>query len=189
MSLTNAMMGELPKTVNPDAISMMDKLNGMEVPQSRESFAEEVYRALEKDFQGDALSKELQRLRLSTTEELLSSVDAYIALRKKYPGIAFHNEFMQRSGSEVTDTALFIIDNVVKKARITDRFDIMSEVCTVLENKFGCGDKLEANLNKMNLRTTEDILHAIDLYFVMCRLYPDTVFGRERMQKVWADAV
>lgn len=89
----------------------------------------------------------------------------------------------------VSDTALFLIDTVVTKTKVTGRYDIVSAVCEILEAKFGDGAKLEANLEKLNLQTTKDILHAVDLYFIMKKLYPDTVFGRDRMVKAWSKVI
>ena len=41
----------------------------------------------------------------------------------------------------------------------------------------------------MHLTTTKYILYAIDPYFVLKKLYPDTVFGRERVREAWQDAI
>ena len=68
---------------------------------------------------------------------------------------------------------MFVIDNVVRRSRLTNRYDVMERFCAVLEHRFGTGAKLDENLEKMHLATTKDV-------------YPDTVFGRKRMQSVWA---
>jgi len=182
------MLSELPDGVIPEAISEIDKINGMNIPEDCGAFAETIDKALRAKW-GREAKRESQRLGLDTKEGLQHTVDAYITLRKEYPNIAFHNDYVTRSGTTVSDTALFLIDVAVREKKITDRFDIVSEVSNMLETRFGDTDKLEVNLEKLNMRTTKDILHAIDLYFIMRELYPDTVFGRERMRKAWKCAI
>lgn len=189
MSKVASILGELPANVVPDAIVLMDKINGTYFPVHPETLVEEVHKVLAKTYSGSVLTEELRRLNLDTPEGMDLTVATYTALRKQHPKTRFCERFEASSGMEVTDTALFIIDNVVKKHKITDRFDIMSAVCDTLERKFGESERLENNLDKLNLRTTKDILHAIDIYFVMRRLYPETVYGRERMAQAWADVI
>lgn len=188
MSKVKSILGELPANVIPDAIALMDSINGTHFPICPETLAEEVYSVLAKRHPGSALNEELRRLNLDTTEGMRQAVDAYTALRKTYPKMSFCGK-SEMGSTEVTDTALFIIDSVVRKRHVTDRFDIVSAVCDVMEKKFGESERLERNLDKFNLRTTKDILHAIDIYFVMRKLYPDTVYGRERMVQTWADVI
>ena len=88
----------------------------------------------------------------------------------------------------ISDITLFVIDNIVKKTHITNRYDVMSHVCEIMEHRFGDGDRLEQNLDRLNLKTTKDVLYAVDIYFIMKKLYPDTVFGRKRMYGAWASA-
>lgn len=90
--------------------------------------------------------------------------------------------------SGISDIALFLVDNIVTKTKVTNRYNIMSHVCEILEYRFGDGEKLEQKLDQLNLATTKDVLHVIDIYFTMKKLYPDTVFGRKRMYGVWAPA-
>lgn len=188
MSMTKSMLSELPETVIPEAISVIDKINGTNIPEDCDAFAETIDKALREKW-GKEYRREAKRLGIDTQEGLRLTVDIYITLRKEYPNIAFHNDYVMRSGTTVSDTALFLIDVAVREKKITDRFDIVSEVSNMLEARFGDTDKLEVNLEKLNMRTTKDILHAIDLYFIMRELYPDTVFGRDRMRKAWKCAI
>lgn len=182
-------LGDLPTNVVPDAIALMDKINGTHFPINSEILTEEIHNILARDYHGAALDEELQRLKIDTPEGMNLTINAYAALREKHPKMRFCKKSETNSGMEVTDTALFIIDSVVKKHQITDRFDIVSAVCDVLERKFGESERLESNLDKFNLRTTKDILHAVDIYFVMQKLYPETVYGRARMEEVWSDVI
>ena len=109
--------------------------------------------------------------------------------RSKYPSTKFADDQIRQGGSDVTDTALFVIDSVVQKYKITDRFDIMSAVCDAVRSKYGEGDRLELHLRRMHLLTTKDVLYAIDIYSTLKQLYPDIVFGRERVRESWADAI
>ena len=65
----------------------------------------------------------------------------------------------------------------------------MSAVCDAVRSKYGEGDRLELHLRRMHLLTTKDVLYAIDIYSTLKQLYPDIVFGRERVRESWADAI
>ena len=131
---------------------------------------------------------------IETKEKLLDVADRYLKWKADHPQQEYvckdcvdsTKEDGSIAASSISDITLFVIDNIVKRTRITDRYDVMEHVCDVLEHRFGTGEKLEQNLEKLNLSTTKDVLNAIDIYFVMKQLYPDTVFGRKRMQNVWA---
>lgn len=189
MGLTKAMLKELPAQVVPEALAAIDKAVGGKVPDDREQFASTVAMAMSGLADGAELQNMLSRYNMETPAGFNLTLDSYASLRARYPEVAFHDDFISRPNTEVTDTALFLVDSIVKKKKVTDRYDVMAEICAALENKFGCDDKLELNLEKLNLRSTKDILHAIDFYFVMCNLYPGTSFGRDRMRKVWAGVV
>ena len=96
----------------------------------------------------------------------------------EYDFITFTNTSRQKkeSGKEQIDS--MVIRNNAR----------MLEKAQMQENSiFNLNLQIEAtNLAKMNLTTTKDVLYAIDIYFTMKRLYPDTVFGRKRMKSVWA---
>ena len=147
----------------------------------------------------DSLEDAMLALGVGTREELLEAVRIFQAWRSENPEPAQAQERTKKDDEEpndqlqeelaqssVNDTAMFVIDNVVRRSRLTNRYDVMERFCAVLEHRFGTGAKLDENLEKMHLATTKDVLQAIDIYFVMKDLYPDTVFGRKRMQSVWA---
>lgn len=188
MSMSKRMIAKLPPGVKPEAISKIDLINGMDVPADRARFADTILTAL-KDSCGETFDGEMLRLGMQSRPDFLRAIDAYITLREQYPGIAFHDEFVTRTGTDVSDVALFLIDSIVTKSNIKDRYDVMSEICEVLERKYGDGPALEKGLRKLNMQTTDKILHAIDLYFIMRKLYPSMNFRRERIQKAWADVV
>lgn len=188
--ITKQILAEIPHGIEPEAIVLMDEMNGMKIPTDTDVFAEEFKEFLQTRASEQTLDEKLKELKLETTEEMRATVDTYFMLRTKHPHMAFHNEFLPRVGSNVTDNTLFLIDNIVKKTRITDKYGIVDAVCKAIETKFGDNERrLNEGLSKMNLRTTNDILHAVDIYFIMRKLYPDAVFGRERAERFWADAV
>ena len=51
----------------------------------------------------------------------------------------------------------------VRTVGSVDRIRLLEAICDVLERKFQ-GKTLEYHLKQMNLRTTKDILYAIDIY-------------------------
>lgn len=164
----------------------------------RFELAAAVYKALAMEHR-DNLLPEMERLGIGTRDELLDAVDWYLENGDQPDDLIGYgmeeddeDEFFPPPGrkevseSSISDITLYVIDNIVRRTRVTDRYDVMAHVCDVMERRFGTGEKLEQNLAKLNLTTTKEVLHAIDLYFTMKRLYPDTVFGRRRMQGVWA---
>ena len=189
MSFTNQMLRLIPPGVNPEAICLMDDIMDHKPVLSREGLSAAVFERLEDQFEGDALDKELERLHLVKMSDMYQTIDAYDTLCRKFPENRFAEERIRGGADDVTDTALFIIDSVVQKNRITDRYDIMSAVCDAVQNKYGGGDRLDTHLRRMHLTTTKDILYAIDIYFIMKKLYPDTAFGRERVRDAWKDAI
>lgn len=189
MSMTSQMIQQLPPNVSPAAVCLIDTVLGHKPMMNREASASAVFEYLEARFQDDALDTKLEQLHLSKMSEMYAALDAYGALRSKYPSTKFADDRIRESGRDVTDTALFVIDSVVRKSKITDRFDIMSAVCDAVQKKYGTGDRMELHLRRMHLLTTKDILYAIDIYFTLRQLYPDTVFGRERVRESWADAI
>lgn len=188
MSMSKNMIAKLPSGVMPEAISKIDLINGMAIPEDRVLFADGILKAF-KESCGESFDEELRRLGMQSQPDFLRTIDAYIGMREQYPGIAFHDGFVSRTGTNVSDVALFLIDSIVKKNNISDRYDVMSEVCEALEQKYGSGPALEKHLGKLNMQTTDKILHAIDMYFIMRKLYPGMNFSRERMRKAWADVV
>lgn len=189
MSMTNLMIQQLPPDVSPEAVCLIDTVLEHRKMMNREASSSAVFEYLESRFQDDALDAELERLHLSKMRDMNAALDAYAALRRKYPTTKFADDRIRREHNDVTDTALFVIDSVVRKYKITDRFDIMSAVCDAVRSKYGEGDRLEVHLRRMHLLTTKDILYAIDIYSTLKQLYPDTVFGRERVRESWADAI
>lgn len=189
MSLSNQMLRLIPPDVVPEAICLMDDIMGHMPVVSQEGLSAAVFERLESQFKGDALDKELARLHLTQMSDMKKAIYAYNILCSKFPNTRFSEERIRGESNDVTDTALFIIDSVVQKNKITDRYDIMSAVCNAVQNKYGAGDRLDVHLRRMHLKTTKDILYAIDIYFIMRKLYPDTAFGRERVREAWKDAI
>jgi len=185
---------QLPSGVLPEAIERIDKVAQETNCKDCESLATAVYKSLASEHRDGSLEDAMQSLGIGTSAELLTAVNAYIALKEENPDISFYEAPGEESftseddSSEVSDIALFLIDNIVKKTKVTNRYDVMSHVCEILEHRFGDGEKLEQNLKKLHLKTTKQVLHAVDIYFIMKKLYPDTVFGRKRMYGVWASS-
>lgn len=158
------------------------------------ALATEIYKHLAAQYRDGGLEQAMASLGIETKEKLLDVSDRYLKWKADHPesdpvekdATDTTTEDNSIAASSISDITLFVIDNIVKRTRITDRYDVMEHVCDVLEHRFGTGEKLEQNLEKLNLSTTKDVLNAIDIYFVMRQLYPDTVFGRKRMQNVWA---
>lgn len=188
-----------PEKLHEDIFTICLRLTKPDVHIDEIKLATEVYKVLAAQHQDGSLKDVMMTLGVGTREELLEAVRTFQLWRAENPEFAqpqeedddedekpdaqFREELSQ---SSINDTAMFVIDNVVKRSRLTNRYDVMERFCAVLEHRFGTGDKLDENLEKMHLATTKDVLQAIDIYFVMKDLYPDTVFGRKRMQSVWA---
>lgn len=188
-----------PENIHEDIFNICFRLTMPNVPIDEMKLATEVYKALAAQHRDGSLEGAMVALGVGTREELLDAVRTFQAWRSENPESAQAQEEPSQddeepddqlqeelSNSSVNDTAMFVIDNVVKRSRLTNRYDVMERFCAVLEHRFGSGAKLDENLEKMHLATTKDVLQAIDIYFVMKDLYPDTVFGRKRMQSVWA---
>lgn len=193
---TEYILNNLAEDVLPQTIICIDKTARDHGLSDRTSLAMEFYKDLAKEYKGDALPARMRELGVETSEKMLAAIDAYARLKQEYPEAVFYivpeikessprGRESQFSDSEVNDIVLFVIDNIVKKTKTTDRYDVMSHVCEIMEHRFGAGARLEYNLGKLNLKTTKDVLRAIDIYFIMKKLYPDTVFGRQRMHSVW----
>ena len=182
---------------DPEAMALIAKVAQDTPTEDRFELATAVYKTLAMEHR-ENLSMEMNRLGIGTRDELLCAVDQYLENKDEWStpesceeeigdeDLASHLERNEISESSISDITLYVIDNIVRRTRVTDRYDVMAHVCDVMERRFGTGEKLEQNLTKLKLATTNDVLHAIDLYFTMKRLYPDTVFGRKRMQSVWA---
>lgn len=188
-----------PENIHEDIFNICLQLTKSNVPISEIKLATEVYKTLAAQHRDDSLEDAMLALGVGTREELLEAVRIFQAWRSENPELAQAQERTKKDDEEpndqlqeelaqssVNDTAMFVIDNVVRRSRLTNRYDVMERFCAVLEHRFGTGAKLDENLEKMHLATTKDVLQAIDIYFVMKDLYPDTVFGRKRMQSVWA---
>ena len=78
----------------------------------------------------------------------------------------------------VSDGAMRIVEEVVKRTNNRDRSFLLTAICEELETRF-VGESLEYHLSQMHISGTSDILHAIDLYFVMEKLFPGTSFARQ----------
>lgn len=188
----------LPDEPVPEAMTLIAKVAQDGPTEDRFDLAAAVYKALAMEYR-EELPQEMERLGIGTRDELLYAVDMYLEDPESWKPQedcleeedeetedAPPLERQEVSQSAISDITLYVIDNVVRRTRITDRYDVMAHVCDVMERRFGSGEKLEQNLAKLNLATTKDVLYAIDIYFTMKQLYPDTVFGRKRMKNVWA---
>ena len=185
----------LPSGVLPETIVQIDKVAQVAETTNCDDLATDLYKRLAAKYRGDRLYIEMQKLNIETPEKLLAAVDAYLSIKKIYPDTKFYNGaddgdmvVSDVAASGISDITLFVIDNIVKKTHITNRYDVMSHVCEIMEHRFGDGDRLEQTLDSLNLKTTKDVLRAVDIYCIMKKLYPDTVFGRKRMYGAWASA-
>lgn len=77
----------------------------------------------------------------------------------------------------ITDGIMRMIEQVKKKLNSSDRLEILSLVCHEMEIRYP-GNSLEYHLSQMGIRTTNDILDAIDIYLIMIELEPDTTFEK-----------
>ena len=59
-----------------------------------------------------------------------------------------------------------VIDFAIMQTSCYNRSELMYTICDVLSNKYG-GDRLDAQLAKMGVSTTNDIKQAIDTYFAL----------------------
>lgn len=72
----------------------------------------------------------------------------------------------------ITDGAMRIVREVVLRTHTTDRFQLLSAICEDLEGRYA-GETFDYHVAQMNLKTTADILRAIDVYFIMKEFYPE----------------
>ena len=185
----------LPDGISTETAMLCDEVTKKTGANDKITLATEVYKALAAKHRNGDLPQAMASLGIGTREDLLCATESFLQWRAANPAeLELHDsedamveqaDAENISNSSISDITLFVIDNIVKRTKTTDRYDVMGYVCDVLEHRFGTGDKLEPNLKKLNLATTQDVLQAIDIYFVMKQLYPDTVFGRKRMQNVW----
>lgn len=188
----------IPEGVHPDIAGLCMSLANENQAGDEMTLATGLYKALAAKYREECLTDVMAEFGVGTREELLRAVHVFLEWWKENQPEVQPDERLEDTASadkrstraeiahsSINDTTLFVIDNVVKRTRVTDRYDVMEHMCDVLERRFGSGTKLEENLAKMHLATTKDVLNAIDIYFVMKDLYPDTIFGRARMQAVW----
>lgn len=198
MAVCNIKMEQKPEGTHTDIFDLCCEVSQGSNEMDELTLATEVYKALAAKYRDGGLAEAMSEMGVGTREELLQQVQMFISWRTEHPFSSKDEDDLaceqpegnfpvreQISQSSINDTTLFVIDNVVKRTRVTDRYDVMEHMCDVLEHRFGTGAKLEENLKKMHLATTKEVLTAIDIYFTMKTLYPDTVFGRKRMQTVW----
>lgn len=198
-----------PEGMTKELMTVIDKAAQENDWDSCSELAAAVYKEVTTADPETEFSPEMERLGIETGPRLLAAVDTYLCWREVNPGAVLYEpqpedlkdpeeepeaEPAEKRVSafdvtEISDIALYLVDKIVEKTHLTNRYDVMSHVCNVLEYRFGDGEKLEQNLDRMNLATTKDVLHVIDIYFTMKKLYPDTVFGRKRMYGVWAPAL
>lgn len=183
--MNNDIQFNLPENVTSDAIVQIDIANRGRDVFSKESLLQCTQEMIAMHYSSEVACGILERLNLHSMEAASPALDAYISLRKKYPDIPFYSA---QTTEDVTDAALYIIDSVVSHTQSTDRLGILNEVCLALESKFGSGKKLDKTLKRIRMQTTDDILHAIDMYFVMRKMNPDEKFVNKRMQQLWSDA-
>ena len=71
----------------------------------------------------------------------------------------------------VTEGAMKIVGEVVKKANTHDRSILLERICDELEERYP-GESLEYHLSQMHISSTADIAYAIDMFFVMDKIFP-----------------
>lgn len=79
----------------------------------------------------------------------------------------------------ITDGAMRLVEEVVKKYNTKDRYEILEHVCQEVSERYP-GDSLEYHLNQMKMSTTKDILYIIDIYLIMVEVEPKTTFIRKK---------
>lgn len=82
----------------------------------------------------------------------------------------------------ITDGAMRLVEETVKKCKTKDRYKILECLCKDMEEKYP-GDSLEYHLSQMKMRTTSEILDIIDIYLIMIELDPETTFKRRTRKK------
>lgn len=183
-------MIKMDENISMEAMALCGRVAEKTGANDEVALATEIYKVLAAERRDGSLPDAMESLGIGTREALLHLTGFYLsqeelpALPKDESGAA-EPPREDISRSSVSDIALFVIDNIVRRTRVTDRYDVMEHMCGVLEYRFGTGKTLERNLEKLHLETTKDVLQAIDVYFIMKQLYPDTVFGRKRMQSAW----
>lgn len=78
----------------------------------------------------------------------------------------------------ITDGIMRMIEQVKREHNSSDRLEILSFVCHEMEIRYP-GNSLEYHLSQMGIKTTNDILDAIDIYLIMIELDPDTTFMKK----------
>lgn len=197
----------LPEGMTEKLLTVIDKAAQTSDWDSCSDLAASVYKEVATAGTEVEFDPKMEQLGIGTGAKLLAAVDTYISWRDANPDVILYEfpaveeerqepedkqdkkDALTFEGSEISDVALFLIDKIVEKTHLTSRYDVMSHVCDVLEYRFGNGERLEQNLDRMKLSTTKDVLHVIDIYFTMKKLYPDTVFGRKRMYGAWGPAL
>lgn len=194
----------LPEGMTEKLLIVIDKAAQTSDWDSCSDLAASVYKEVATAGTEMEFDPKMEQLGIGTGARLLAAVDTYISWRDANPDVSLYEhpvaeeepkdeqgkkDTLAFEGSEISDVALFLIDKIVEKTHLTSRYDVMSHVCDVLEYRFGDGERLEQNLDRMKLSTTKDVLHVIDIYFTMKKLYPDTVFGRKRMYGAWGPAL
>ena len=189
---SNTFLQHIPEQISPEIILEIGKVAHMVIPTNKLEFATALYKDLARRYRSrKEFHAALCKWGIETKEKMIVAIEAYIALRNDYPDMkfpplsCFQKEEVGQIQEEVNDLVLFLIDNIVQKTQRTNRYDIMADLCDILEEKFGDDAKLDQNLKRMNIYSTKDVLHAIDFYLTMRLLFPETIFGRNRMHQSW----
>lgn len=178
----------LPEGINEELYKLIEKAAREEKWTSYNELAMTIYKETARAYPSESPKDVLARLGVDNGASLVDTISIYMDWRDENPNLEPCCQEKGDMSSGISDIALFLVDNIVTKTKVTNRYNIMSHVCEILEYRFGDGEKLEQKLDQLNLATTKDVLHVIDIYFTMKKLYPDTVFGRKRMYGVWAPA-
>lgn len=126
----------------------------------REKLMRVVCEELERLWPEDEWEAKAEEAGLSTTAQINTAIEAYwLALEE---GRIASNKAHSRN---ISDGTINLIGEVARSIGSKDRIDILEAVCDHLESRFH-GKSLEYHLQQMNIRTTSDILYAIDLYNV-----------------------
>ena len=121
----------------------------------RVELVDAVCKELETMWGEDCWEKRAQEIQLGTTGQISYAIDLYYA--ELEPPMA------EQLCPNVSEGALRLVGEAARAVGSVDRIKLLDAICDVLENKFH-GKTLEYHLKQMNLRTTKDILYAIDIY-------------------------
>ena len=123
---------------------------------NRVELVDAVCKELETMWREDCWEERAQEIQLGTTGQISYAFDLYYAAE-------VNSSMAEKLCPSVSEGALRLVGEAVRTVGSVDRIRLLEAICDVLERKFQ-GKTLEYHLKQMNLRTTKDILYAIDIY-------------------------